>query len=132
MDHFASPPAKRADTLYARRKLSGQTVPRAFQTEARMREGRDYYWDRTLCATNIWVSPQRLSDDPKLALLADLNDWAPAERMTFVPHTTRGPRMAQGDSRLRSPIMSLNAVAFHPRRYGAAGGNVVLLDGSAR
>ena len=89
-------------------------------------------WDMTTTARTTWVSPQKLSEDPKLVLLADLNDWAPMERMTFVPHTASGPRLAQGDSRLRSGIGNWSTEALHPLRYGAAGGNVSLLDGSAR
>ncbi len=89
-------------------------------------------WDRTAVATNQWVSPQKTSDNSSLVLLTDLNVWAPLENMTFVPHSWNGPRMAKGDSRLRGTNAALWSDALHPKRFGAAGGNLALLDGSAR
>jgi prepilin-type N-terminal cleavage/methylation domain-containing protein len=81
-------------------------------------------WTPTVTTTNLWISPLKLSDDPTLPLIVDLNAWSTDERLVFAPHGARGPVMRQGDSRIRTNLTSA--------AIGAAGGNVTLLDGSAR
>jgi prepilin-type N-terminal cleavage/methylation domain-containing protein len=81
-----------------------------------------------------WISPQRLTDTPTLALVADFNHWAPAYQYAFVPHTASGVAgMADptwptsGFCRYVHPINGRS-----PLYLGAKGGNVGTLDGSAR
>ncbi len=80
-------------------------------------------WEPTVTTTNQWISPQKLTDNPGLPLLADLNAWSVAEGIAFAPHAARGPVMRQGDSRIRTNLSS--------EALGAVGGNVTVLDGSA-
>jgi prepilin-type N-terminal cleavage/methylation domain-containing protein len=77
-----------------------------------------------LQGTNVWTSPQSLSDLNSLVLLTDMNDWSPGESKTFAPHARSGPVMKESD--FSNP--TLRGVA--PQKIGAAGGNVGLLDGS--
>ncbi|MSU61879.1 MAG: DUF1559 domain-containing protein [Pedosphaera sp.] len=89
-------------------------------------------WETTSVITEKWISPRKLSDDPRLVLLTDLNDWSITEWLTFVPHAANGPKMKQGDSRLRTELGGDAMKSLNPMRFGAAGGNVAWLDGSAR
>lgn len=89
-------------------------------------------WATTELIRDAWVSPRKLTDDPSLAVLTDLNDWSVTEWLTFVPHAANGPKMKQGDSRLRSRPEGDAMSSLNPQRFGAAGGNVAWLDGSAR
>jgi prepilin-type N-terminal cleavage/methylation domain-containing protein len=91
-------------------------------------------WDSSMVPfrkLDAWISPQKSSENPKLVLLTDLNDWSEGEFMTFVPHTARGPKLVQGDSRIRSQRSAQPDLILHPATLKAAGGNVGLLDGSA-
>lgn len=74
--------------------------------------------------TNIWISPQKLSDDPGLVLVSDLNDWSPGYGNTFAPHGPRGPILSAGD------YSNQDAAGASSADIGAVGGNVGLLDGS--
>jgi prepilin-type N-terminal cleavage/methylation domain-containing protein len=72
-----------------------------------------------------WVSPQKLSDDPSLALFSDLNAW----HATWVtaPHTSGGSIKKPDDS----GIWIRPSGGRNPKQMGALGGNVATLDGAA-
>ncbi len=74
--------------------------------------------------TNQWISPQRLTDDPGLVLLTDMNDWSPGYGHTFVPHGKNGPILQGMDA------SNPTANGATSEQLGAVGGNVGLLDGS--
>jgi hypothetical protein len=77
--------------------------------------------------TNTWLSPQRSGDDPALVLVADLNVYCYSFPRILVPHTARGPRVADESYFDGHP----EAFGQTPREFGAQGGHVGLLDGSA-
>ena len=76
---------------------------------------------------NPWVSPQRLTDDPSLVLACDLNAWADPSTgggWVIAPH-------GHGGSIKRSHnVFMFITKKTTSRDVGAAGGNVLLLDGS--
>jgi prepilin-type N-terminal cleavage/methylation domain-containing protein len=74
--------------------------------------------------TEVWVSPQRLTDSPTLVLISDLNDWSPGYGQTFAPHTKSGPILAAGD------FGNAGAAGASSLAVGARGGNLGYLDGS--
>jgi len=74
--------------------------------------------------TNVWISPQRLTDKPGFVLLSDMNDWSPGYGQTFAPHGKRGPVLEGMDP------SNLRAGGASSAEIGAVGGNVGLLDGS--
>ncbi len=71
-----------------------------------------------------WISPQRLTENPGLVLLSDMNDWSPGYGQTFAPHTKSGPLLEGMDASNQNRAGATSAQA------GAQGGNVGLLDGS--
>ena len=75
--------------------------------------------------TAQWISPIRLTDNPSLVLVSDMNDWSPGYGQTFAPHGRGGP-IINGDP--SNP--PAGGVTPTPAEIGAAGGNVGLLDGS--
>ena len=75
--------------------------------------------------TNQWISPERLTDDPQLVLVSDMNDWSPGYGSTFVPHGRGGAAMESGVD-----ASNPNARGARPDALGAMGGNIALLDGS--
>jgi len=75
-----------------------------------------------IVGTNTWTSPQRLTDDPTLVLLSDMNDWSPGYGHSFAPHT-RGGAVLKDDN-------STDATGASSDAIGAVGGNQGLLDGS--
>jgi prepilin-type N-terminal cleavage/methylation domain-containing protein len=77
-----------------------------------------------ISGTNQWISPQRLTDDPRLVLVSDMNDWSPGYGQTFAPHGKNGPVMQGLDA------ANVNAEGASPDAIGAVGGNIGLLDGS--
>jgi hypothetical protein len=77
-----------------------------------------------ISGTNIWVSPQKLTDSSVLVLLSDMNDWSPGYRQTFAPHGRNGTILAGMDA------SNLNAKGATRAAIGAVGGNIALLDGS--
>jgi len=77
-----------------------------------------------ISGTNEWISPQRLTDDPQLVLVSDMNDWSPGYGQTFVPHGKTGPVMQGMDA------ANVSAEGASPDAIGAVGGNIGLLDGS--
>jgi len=70
-----------------------------------------------------WISPQRLTADPTLVLVSDMNDWSPGYGESFAPHGANGP-VSLGD------FSNIGAQGASSAAIGAAGGNVGLLDGS--
>lgn len=72
----------------------------------------------------VWISPEKLTDNPALVLVSDLNDWSPGYGKTFAPHGSRGPIMAAGD------YSNVSAGGASSAAIGGIGGNVGLVDGS--
>ena len=77
-----------------------------------------------ISGTNRWISPQRLTDDPQLVLVSEMNDWSPGYGQTFAPHGKSGPILEGLDA------SNPGAAGATPEAIGAAGGNIGLLDGS--
>src|SRR5207248_3574778 len=77
-----------------------------------------------LVGTNTWISPQRLTDDPSLVLVSEMNDWSPGYGQTFAPHGKNGTILSGGD------YSNPGAAGASSADIGAVGGNVGLLDGS--
>src|SRR5262249_45550686 len=77
-----------------------------------------------ISGTNTWISPQRLTDDPTLVLISDMNDWSPGYGQTFAPHGKNGAILIGGD------YSNLDAAKATSTDIGAAGGNIELLDSS--
>ena len=76
-----------------------------------------------------WISPQKLSDNPTLPLIADFLHWNTDANYAFVPHGKNGaigPPDSSGFSHLIRPINGRK-----PIYLGAVGGTVANLDGSA-
>ena len=77
-----------------------------------------------ISGTNTWISPQRLTDEPTLVLVSDMNDWSPGYGQTFAPHGRSGPILNGAD------YSNTEAAGATSAAIGAAGGNIGLLDGS--
>ena len=77
-------------------------------------------WALTGGATAEWRSPQKLSDDPSLPLVAELNAWSTSEGKTFAPHGATGPLLREG----------WGVGGVPSQEIGGAGGNIGLMDGS--
>jgi prepilin-type N-terminal cleavage/methylation domain-containing protein len=78
---------------------------------------------------NPWVSPQRMTDDPALVLACDLNAWAePSTGGGWVisPHGSGGSVKRTGN------VFMMVSKKTTSRDIGAAGGNVLLLDGAVQ
>lgn len=82
-------------------------------------------WPALPGLTNVWISPQKLTDDPTMVMVTDMNDWSPGYRKTFAPHGARGPILKDRDE-----AGNPSAEGASSATIGAAGGNVALLDGS--
>jgi prepilin-type N-terminal cleavage/methylation domain-containing protein len=78
--------------------------------------------------TNTWIAPVKTTDDPTLVLLADLNVFCASFQRILAPHTAAGPVVRAEEYFESNP----NSIDETPRHIGAQGGNVGLLDGSAR
>jgi prepilin-type N-terminal cleavage/methylation domain-containing protein len=74
--------------------------------------------------TATWISPQRTSDDPKLVLVADANNWSPGYGKTLAPHGAAGPILKGQD------YANGSAEGAPSESIGAKGGNVGRTDGS--
>ena len=74
--------------------------------------------------TGTWISPQRLSDNPGLVLISEMNDWSPGYGQTFAPHGRGGAIMEGMDP------SNPDAAGASSADIGAMGGNIGLLDGS--
>jgi prepilin-type N-terminal cleavage/methylation domain-containing protein len=83
-------------------------------------------WSAPAGTTNVWISPQKASDDPSLVLLADLNIYAYSFLRILAPHTARGAVVRD------EPYFDAHPEAYQqtPREIGGAGGNVGKADGS--
>jgi prepilin-type N-terminal cleavage/methylation domain-containing protein len=81
-------------------------------------------WRPIVANGATWVSPRRLTDNPGLVLLSDMNDWSPLYRQTFAPHGKNGMILAGIDP------SNENFDGASSQAAGATGGNVGLLDGS--
>lgn len=77
-----------------------------------------------ISGTNVWISPQRLTDNPSLVMLSDMNDWSPGYGQTFAPHGKNGPILQGVDA------SNPDASGATSADVGAMGGNIGLLDGS--
>ena len=80
-------------------------------------------WATVAGQTGKWISPMRLTDDPSLVLISDMNDWSPDYGQTFAPHGRNG-------TVLNGAPNNPTAGGISSAEAGAAGGNVGLLDGS--
>ena len=75
-----------------------------------------------------WVSPQKLNDGAALTVACDLNQWAEPQGgsgWVIAPHCRGGAATQQGGF----PFLSITKLTTSGQA-GAAGGNVLLLDGS--
>jgi prepilin-type N-terminal cleavage/methylation domain-containing protein len=84
-----------------------------------------------------WISPQKNMDDPSLVLTADFNHWyIVGSGYAFVPHARAGALgMPSGLGTEASPLFSHEINLTFGRncqQFGAVGGNVGYLDGSAK
>ena len=77
--------------------------------------------------TATWISPQRMTENPSLVLVSDMNDWSPGYGQTFVPHGKNGPILSGGND-----PSNVGASGASSAEVGAQGGNVGLLDGSVQ
>lgn len=89
--------------------------------------GYNYLCDAKLPTSNLadarsWRVATRLTDSPTNAIAADENHWG--DTLTMAPHTKSGPYQVNGATFTRAGRTAVQA--------GAAGGNVLYLDGSAR
>ena len=80
-------------------------------------------WPALSGQTGTWISPMRLTQDPSLVLVSDMNDWSPDYGQTFAPHGKNGAILNGGPN-------NPTAGGITSAEAGAAGGNVGLLDGS--
>ena len=83
-------------------------------------------WRPILEGGATWISPQKLTDNPMLVVLSDMNDWSPLYGQTYVPHGKSGMRREGIDPSNRGATGASSAA------MGAVGGNVGLLDGSVQ
>lgn len=74
--------------------------------------------------TATWISPQKLTDNPTLVLVSDLNDWSPGYEKSFAPHGKTGPILAAGQ------YGTSGASGASSLAIGGMGGNIGFLDGS--
>ncbi len=81
-------------------------------------------WGPAEGQTATWISPQRTSEDPKLVLVTDANNWSPGYGKTLAPHGTAGPIFKGGD------FANAAAEGLSSKNIGAKGGNVGRTDGS--
>jgi prepilin-type N-terminal cleavage/methylation domain-containing protein len=75
--------------------------------------------------TNTWISPQKLTENPGLELISDMNDWSPGYGQTFAPHGKGGKIVSGGED-----FSNAGANGATSAEIGAAGGNIGLQDGS--
>jgi prepilin-type N-terminal cleavage/methylation domain-containing protein len=96
-----------------------------YQTGAGYYIGYEYLGGKVKPSPVNWISPMKLTDDPKLALFCDANHWNP-NGVVIVPHGPRGAIKTgayQGTGTMPSG-------GKNPKQMGAAGGNVATLDGA--
>jgi type II secretory pathway pseudopilin PulG len=85
-------------------------------------------WKTVGPAQSTWQSPRTTADDPRLALVADLNVFAYSYQRILAPHASGGPQVRSEEYFDTHP----EAFSQTPADIGAAGGNVGRLDGSAQ
>jgi len=85
-------------------------------------------WQLSGTVTNSWRSPQKSSEDPGLALVADLNVFCYSYQRILAPHTSGGP-VVRDEAYFN---VSETALSETPGSIGGEGGNVGTLDGSVR
>jgi prepilin-type N-terminal cleavage/methylation domain-containing protein len=89
-------------------------------------------WGTNVAGLGVWISPQKLTDDQGLVLVADFNAYyVPGGGYAYVPHGRAGAlgNYSPGGEAARY-IKPINGRT--PRYLGAKGGNVGLLDGSVK
>ena len=88
----------------------------------------DAWWGKAE-GLDMWISPQKLTDNPTLVLVADYNMFSPGFNYAYVPHAKNGAlgTRVNGGAPMISPINGRS-----PKYLGAKGGNVGWLDGSVR
>ena len=95
-----------------------------FQTGIGYYIGYNYHGGKIMPPNCGWVSPQRLTDDPKLVLFSDQNDWN--DNWVTVPH---GPRGQVHSGPYKGTGITPSG-GKNPKHFGAAGGNAATLDGA--
>jgi prepilin-type N-terminal cleavage/methylation domain-containing protein len=91
-------------------------------------------WSGSGYASASWVSPQKMTDDPQLIVLTDLNTFTFTDKASFIPHTRRGSLFVGGENFGVKPDRGApenmdGPPDLHPSRFGGAGGNIARLDG---
>jgi len=77
-----------------------------------------------------WISPQKTSDNPTLALIADFNHWNTDANYAFVPHGKNGAIGNPDNMGFSHIVRPING--RKPIYLGAVGGHVGTLDGAAQ
>jgi prepilin-type N-terminal cleavage/methylation domain-containing protein len=87
-------------------------------------------WEPLQTGGPTWISPMRGSDNGRLVLVSDLNDWSPTfdGGKTFAPHGRTGPVLTGSDNGTESSGGTTGGMS--PGEIGAAGGNVGCVDSS--
>lgn len=83
-------------------------------------------WPAAGGVTNQWTSPRKTTDDPSLALVADLNVYCYSFQRILAPHAGNGVAIREERYFESHP----EAYEQVPKDIGAKGGNVGKLDGS--
>lgn len=82
-------------------------------------------WTFTAPAQVEWKSPQKITENPRLPIITELNTWTnQTYQLTFAPHGYWGPIHESGDS------TNQNCNGVPSDQIGAAGGHICNLDGS--
>jgi len=93
--------------------------------------GYNYLGDANMAAWSsrapaYWYSPRRTTESGTNYIMADANHWG--DNLLMAPHCKNGPFQVNGATFTRA----LSRLLTDPTKVGAVGGNVGLLDGSAR
>jgi type II secretory pathway pseudopilin PulG len=72
----------------------------------------------------LWVSPQKLTENPMVVVACDLNQWSPSDLWVIAPHC-KGGAARQGST----PFLYVSKPTTSAQA-GALGGNELFLDGS--
>jgi prepilin-type N-terminal cleavage/methylation domain-containing protein len=88
--------------------------------------GYNYLGGKQVRAEAGWVSPQKLTDDPALALFTDANNWAAfgGSHWVVAPHGATGPKRADGFAFAWVDQFTTSMQA------GGQGGHTLTLDGA--
>ena len=86
--------------------------------------GYNYHGGKINPAPKGWVSPQKVSEDPRTELFSDHNDWN--DFWAWAPHGPRGA-IKRG---IYQEVSQPPTGGKTPKDIGAAGGNVETLDGA--